>query len=130
MCSSSYLFIHLFIFCLFVYLCIYLYICFFVYLFLCLVVYLLSCLCGHTVIFLILYYIVLFGMCYLLFGTYYLVAAAVSRYVLHRLWYLICVLFVCVTCEVPPGASPRGRDGPRDFPLAYAAPFRPSEYSR
>ena len=35
-----------------------------------------------------------------------------------------------LTNEVPPGATPRGRDGPRDFPLAYAAPFRPSEYSR
>ena len=40
------------------------------------------------------------------------------------------LLSLQITKEVPPGASPRGRDGPRDFPRAYAAPFRPSEYSR
>ena len=34
-------------------------------------------------------------------GTYYLVAVAVSSYVLHSLCSLICVLFVCVKCEVP-----------------------------
>ena len=39
-------------------------------------------------------------MCYLLLGTYYLFAVAVSSSVLHSLCYLICLLFVCVKCEV------------------------------